>query len=384
MKDSPLSAHVTQMENILRELIRFYHEDGKDPLITLPEIFGKQDQEVFVTYWLAYLLNPQTNGLGVEPLNALLRCVSTNKISNDEEVLVEREYTFGVNGRRIDLLITTSKFLIGIENKLYSGESDEQTKCYWSGMEKLLEDGLHKNKTRLGIYLKPQANATTPCSNNFQVVTYADLYKSLKLIDYDEKWDQRKVFFLKEFILYVEDKLMLSSETGFPEMREDVKLYHDNRIIIEKTKSNYDEFIKELGGWLNNYMKDLDNRFNAETPKVNYWQILEHDAWKSIDFHYELLWDKTDKRSILELTPDDKVYLTVHLEGAKSDRMKEFFGPIRGSTLYEEEVKVDFHDEANSKESVGRIVERLQSSDFQKYADIAYKYIQQSKSNVST
>ena len=149
------------MERLIRELEEIYRLTPEPSILTLPEIFGKQDQEVFATYWLAYLLNPQINGFGVGPLNALLRCIDANQVSEEDEIIIEREYTFENNGRRIDLLITTQEYLIGIENKLFSGEGDNQTESYWDGMTKI-RDSRFRGKIVIGIYLKPEANICGP------------------------------------------------------------------------------------------------------------------------------------------------------------------------------------------------------------------------------
>ncbi|MDI9520446.1 MAG: PD-(D/E)XK nuclease family protein [Bacillota bacterium] len=358
--------------DIIQKLKKLYKEVDKDPTITLPEIFGQQDQENFVTYWLAYLLDPQVNGFGVEPLNALLRCANRIQASGKEGIEIEKEYVFKSNGKRIDLLITTPDLVIGIENKLYSGESGEQTKFYWDGMQKLLDLDQHKGKSSLGIYLKPEVNQSEPICEGFQLITYSDLCNELRSIEYDHCRNHRKNFFFYEFLLYVEEKLMKNNETGFPNATEGIKIYYDNREMLNQVKRDYDEFVRKTKGWLNNYLKDNHCKFSSGDLSYKYWLIVENDAWRTLDFHYELLWEKSDKNCILELTKNDSVYLCAHLERASEETKNKFeLDKKRQTTIYEEQIKVDFTSEEKAKESIDKIVKRLKSSVFQKYAEIA-------------
>lgn len=361
------------MERLIRELEEIYRLTPEPSILTLPEIFGKQDQEVFATYWLAYLLNPQINGFGVGPLNALLRCIDANQVSEEDEIIIEREYTFENNGRRIDLLITTQEYLIGIENKLFSGEGDNQTESYWDGMTKI-RDSRFRGKIVIGIYLKPEANICGPKCTQFKAVDYTAFAGALRSIEHDQRRDHRKNFYFYEFILYVEEKLMSRSASGFPGMSIDAKLYSENRKTLDQAKKSYDKFIKDLGDWLSERVKSLDDRFNAETPKDDYWQIFENDAWKKLNFHYELLWTKSGKRGIQNLTINDDVFLCIHLESANNTR-KEAFLQEDKSLPYSKKIDVDFSNEAKSLKSVERIVDALKLPEFQDYAAIANKLI---------
>ena len=339
----------------------------------MPDIFGKQDQEVFITYWLAYLLDPNVNGFGVEPLNALLRCIEAEPLSSDDDVVVIREFTFAKDGRRIDLLITTPSLIIGIENKLYSGELVSQTKSYWAGMADLAKSQ-HEGKTIQGIYLKPEANRAQPDCKDFHTLTYTDFVKSLRQIEYDYRRDHRKNFFFHEFILYVEDKLMLKSNMGFPVMREDAKLYCENRNIIDAAQRSYKHYIKEFGDWLSNQLSQHDDRFKAKTPAATYWQIVESDQWLKLNFHYELYWGRSKKDSILNLSDYDEVDICIHLESPTSNirgRIMQF-----ESSLPSERISVSFKSEEEAEESIRKIVAILRSEEFQKFAIRANKCIQ--------
>lgn len=377
---------IKKLDGILKELTRIYKETDRDPLITLPAVFARESQEDFVTCWLAYLLDPKINGFGVEPLNALLRCVNSGLVYDEEEISVEREFVFADDGKRIDLLITTPDLIIGIENKLYSSESGEQTKFYWKGMEKLAKSDQNKNKSLIGIYLKPEANMSIPKCENFKIVTYSKLCEELHSIEHDHCRDHRKNFFFYEFLVYVEEKLMLKSETGFPEITEDVKLYSENQKLLDKLQLNYENYTRDLSDWLKNRIKEMSNgKLHAKAPATSYWQILGSTVWNEDSFHFELVWEK--KGRISSLTKVDKVWLCVHLE-KKESKLKELFEaqgkkpPYKDKDiLHKRKIEVDFSNEEESKLSIDKIIEMLKTEEFRWYSDFADEYYLKIKKN---
>ncbi|MGI6726624.1 MAG: PD-(D/E)XK nuclease family protein [Christensenellales bacterium] len=384
MEEVVLKADDEMLKNIMLSLKENYVEEGNDLPLTLPKVFSKEGQENFVTCWLAYLLDPKINGFGIEPLNALLRCINVEQAIDEEEVVVEKEYTFSEYGKRIDILITTSDFIIGIENKLYSGESGEQTKVYWKGMENLLKKDQHNNKSCLGIYLKPESNTSSKKSNDFKTVTYTDFYNELRSIEHDHCRDHRKNFFFYEFLLYVEEKLMSKSETGFQEPSKDVKLYKENEELLRKIAQKHSKYNEKLGVWLVEYIKKVSSSFpnnrilDAKPPKSHYWQIVEENCdWDEDTFHFELRWNNT--KSISALTEDDSVQLCVHLEKRRS-QLKTVFKEHRKSIPYAKDIKVNFSNEEESKKSVAEIVKLLNSDEFKSYSKIANDYYHEKRS----
>ena len=189
MEPDKRSEQGKRLEEVISRLNQLYSEGVKDTIITLPGIFGKQRNETFITSWLAYLLNPDVNGIGVTALNALLKCYEKQSgretegllITDAEQIVVETEYTFAESGRRIDLLITTESYVIGVEHKIDAGEHGDQTSDYWQGLLKL-RDAENQNlsqkpsepKGTVAIYLTPKANSGEPVCDHLVVVTYSD------------------------------------------------------------------------------------------------------------------------------------------------------------------------------------------------------------------
>lgn len=118
-----------KLESFIKEV---QNAEQKQEIKTLPEVFGIQYKEVYITKWIAYLLRNKDFGTSV--LNALLG--NTTFVKDDESLEVFTEYFFD-DGRRIDILVITDKFIIGIENKIWSGEQENQTSDYKNSLESL-------------------------------------------------------------------------------------------------------------------------------------------------------------------------------------------------------------------------------------------------------
>lgn len=356
------------MENKILEEICLQIQMYYNNIITLPGIFGKDDNEQFINAWLAYLLDPAKNGFNLEPIKALLNLVDEKHAAElDGKISIKAEYSF-IDGRRIDIFITTENLVIGIENKLWSGEQENQTNDYYESIKKIAEGP--PKRIPICIFLKPEFNETAPQNENFKTVTYKDLCDAFKMIPYSLRRDNRKSQFFYEFIFYVEEKLMSNTSTGFPEINEAARIYRDYEESINAASDSYNNYNKSLADWLIEQIKILSNeKFHfCGTPKKGWWIIVEDDKWRNFDFHFELNW--YEKPNIAGL---GKIYLSAHLETA-DESVKEYFGKS-GLKLSEDVISIDFSTEEKSMESLKLIVDKLLSDEFQKWAKIANELI---------
>ena len=100
------------------------------PRFSVFSLFG--DKETTLSRILADLFDPKgAHGQGLLFLNSLLKMVGQEPISRlDRSVQIRIEAPVPVVGRktprRIDILVETSDRLIGIENKKWTGESEDQ------------------------------------------------------------------------------------------------------------------------------------------------------------------------------------------------------------------------------------------------------------------
>jgi hypothetical protein len=69
--------------------------------LTIPHIFGMQNGEYFMSYYLAYVLNPKRNGIGSATLECLIKEAFDEEVNLDADTIhIEREYP--IKGNRID------------------------------------------------------------------------------------------------------------------------------------------------------------------------------------------------------------------------------------------------------------------------------------------
>ena len=135
---------------------------------------------------ISWLLNPlESHGLGDSFLRALIRIIIRNGTYGDIEpielmttnlndLVVLREW------ENIDIFLYTNEFAIAIENKVDSGEHDNQLEKY----KKIIEER-YKKQSKIYLYLTP-TGITPSDSDNWEVLTYSDILETLILV-FDEK-----------------------------------------------------------------------------------------------------------------------------------------------------------------------------------------------------
>jgi len=197
--------------------------------LTIPAVFGRTYDENFFSDYLAYILDPERNGIGIEPLQKLLSLV-TEDIAEIEfdQVDIDREYTFeDPSLGRIDFLITLGEDgengVIGIENKLYSSESKNQTIAYAKGFENDFNNCDHYL-----IFLSPYAH--TPASRAFQNVRYEELLQVLCEIHYPVLNDIHKTVIWEDFLAHLEEYIVMSKVKL--ELSGKTRLYLDHRQVL--------------------------------------------------------------------------------------------------------------------------------------------------------
>ena len=91
-------AELVLLENYhlqLNDLSRIYTQtpETKTSPLTIPAVFGRSHRENFISDYLAYILDPTKNGIGVAPLSALLElCQVPPDSLHLDEVEIYREY----------------------------------------------------------------------------------------------------------------------------------------------------------------------------------------------------------------------------------------------------------------------------------------------------
>ncbi|MCM1528456.1 MAG: PD-(D/E)XK nuclease family protein [Alistipes sp.] len=347
---------------------------------SIPEVFGIQYKEVYITHWLGYLLDPNKNGLGIAPLNALLIAGRYERISenvNMKEIKVYTEYVFD-NNRRIDIFIETPECLIGIENKIWSDEQIDQTKDYTESLDKIAAD---PDKVRC-IYLYPEQNKNVHPVESFHLVTYGKLHDELKKIA-TEDVVSRDQWILNEFIKYVEEHLMIKNE--YPSLNQIARIYADYLSVIQSAKSEYDNYVSGIESWI---FENLESSFKTFKHGRGWWAIIQNEEWNEILFHFEVFWNGAECIALAK-----KMRVVIHLE--TSNKMKnevlKFFEEHSGEDLEQyrkksqytlcssKEFDCDFENEEAAKKSLNKICDIIKSNEFQKWAKIADDYCNQER-----
>ena len=334
---------------------------------TIPAVFGIERKEVYITKWLAYMLSADI--IGADVLNAFLSlCGESKTIGHGDAVTVHAEYSFS-SQKRIDILVFTDKYLIGIENKLYADEGEDQTNNYSNEMEK--EAGGRKV---VKIFLRPEYNKSR--SGYFDNITYTQLLENIDGIDYsDEDVDQFDKMMFIEFKKYIRECLCVNYE--FPRMSEKARLYHQYAEAVMKAKKEYEVFANNLRDWLKS---ELETQMNEKGYSIdfrsNYCQIYREE-WKKIEFHFEIIWNGTFVANC------ENINVHVHLENFEEAEEKDVFNYFNVGSIEPKGIKslthkilpCDFSSENAAKDTVARILKTINSEVFQEYARMADEYL---------
>lgn len=355
---------------------------------SLPAIFGINNKEVYITQWITFFLDPYLNNGWYGMLNALLtfyhREVLNDKSFNDTidgNVTVHPEYIFN-DGRRIDILVSTKKYLIAIENKLWSEEQIDQTKDYSKSLEQLLNEENYKGKNLVCLYLKPKYNKSNAEEKYFKNITYGQLYGELEKSE--QPYDERTKWLFEEFKTYIGEELM---ET-YPVCSDRVNEYKNYYRIIDPIKMEFDNYLNRIDNWLkdNDELKEHGFDPSGLPNKKDYWQIVKKDKkWRTIDFHVEVIPQKESKY-VERFGLADSLIIVIHLE-PKSNReeiverfMREIGSIIEGPNNTYELINIkgivcNLSNKTEAQKTIQRMLDVIESKEFQAFYEIADEII---------
>ena len=260
---------------------------------------------------MAWILNPSENhGLGDYFLKFfLMECIKNNiELIRDQEenigsvinldflnlkdVIVRTEESF--NTKKADITIRIeNKFLCVIENKIKSGESEDQTINYVK-----LSKKKYPNYKYLYIFLTPSGYDAD--SEEFVPIDY-NIIKNLLIQTLDAKKEvlnMELIFLIKQFIQNIEVNIL--DESKISEMCR--KLYNRHKIAIEKIYSNRPDYIGNITNEIKKLLLDDDWLYH---PTKTICQIFKKKWFEDFKeffypqcpfFHYEVLsWIKNDE-----------------------------------------------------------------------------------------
>lgn len=355
-----------ELQQVITELqaIKDKHEPP-----TLPEIFGIEYKEIYITKWLAYLLAADV--IGIDILNALLFIYGqSGKIDYTEKPVVKSEYPFNSH-RRIDIIIFTNDYLIGIENKLLDKDSSH-TSDYSKCMDKIAD----KRKT-VKIYLRPEFNNSK--STAFVNITYTQLLNEINDIQYPSgSVDPNANMLFTEFKKYVKECLCVK----YPEFSPKARLYHEYEDVILSAQNEYDDARQKMIYWIK---AAFEKKGFTGAPKVesqiknNYWQLFRGELNK-IGFHFELRWEREQLNEGLITVEAHLELESAELNENDKNAICREFGIKRGKgepndPLESQTVSCDFSTETSAHRTIEKITKVLESPHFERWAQKADEYM---------
>lgn len=302
--------------------------------ITVPVIFKRTYNENFISDYLAYILDPIRNGIGIEPIACLLSILDSDITLDFYDVKIEREYELeeGSIKGRIDLLIQIDeKVVLGIENKIFASEGNSQTHYY--------ERAIHKkfpNHRHYFIYLTRDKQCAS--SKEFCPISYRDLIKLFRKIPFDWKADIHKSVLWDDFLTHLEVYIM-----KIIEFSDKAKLYVEHYDLIKDIEQSFMQEWEQL-------LDYLTSVFEEKYPPPEWIVVFNKPIVKTWHQIYKRSWDKRDKRGCW-----------VHYE--------YFFSPDR---LYKKQFQ--FMVDVEGKQAESKQAKRFFSLFDSHYSDLISKY----------
>lgn len=308
---------------------------------TMLDVIDKIYDENIISNWLSFIFNANINGIGNEPVEALLKSIKcTISIENQQIIDIKREETTNDN-KRMDLVIRYPNTWIVIENKICSFEHDDQTIEYFDYIEK--ERKKADVEKIVYIYLRPDWNSqkNAPKKNfakeneGFRNLYYSELIRNLKDISFWKYKEPEKFIYLKSFIeigekYYMDKKL---------EIDEEVQLYIEQKDKIRRIQNKYEDIrnriLKRIGEVLpsefENYYSNYSNTYiqNANISWNN------KDKSRN-EIHYEIYSD-----DFPELLGKENAHIEIHLHiesGVNENKRNKIYERIK-KLLSKENIK---------------------------------------------
>lgn len=306
-------AHYKQALDKIASVLPYLPDASPRPE-TVPAIFGKSYDENFVSDYIAYAIDPERNGIGIEPLRQVLSLAGAPvDLIDFGSISIWREYTL-VNRGRIDLLIRIDdQYLLGIENKVFAAENPGQTPGYVNALEKEFPDD-----ERFYLFLTRDGHKAR--SRLFTPLSYEALYNALREVPYEWHADIRKSILWEDFLTHLREYIAIG---GFVvELSEKSKLYLENYELIHDLEQAYD---RDVNAIFNHVVEQLqmnlppaDWKFNFRTSRG--WQQYFKSAWdvSDLSIHFEYIFSE-------DLLRRENFALMFEVERREAARFQEIF-----------------------------------------------------------
>jgi len=252
---------------------------------SLIKLLGRQDDENFISDYIAYLLDPKKSSIGKQLIIMLFSKLVGEQIDIDvNKISIRREYTLGVDSR-VDIVVEENDIpILVIENKIWSGEGDNQTIKYSDHLTTKFPD-----LKILQIYLSPYK--IQPKSKLFKAFSYSELYECINSVILVPSLSFEEIYNIKLFLDYIKDEFMEKKI----ELSETSKLYLNNLDTISKIK---EKFESEADDYFSKFIKSFKSVFSEDIwihnwkSERSYQQIFKKNWNKLCNIHFEIFIDR--------------------------------------------------------------------------------------------
>ena len=210
---------------------------------TVFDVLGNSEYEIRHSNVLAWLLNPNGNHRqGPSFLDLFWTRISSE---HDLPDLPFRDYSVTREGEneneRIDLFIKAEKWVIVIENKLFSPETGDQLNRYFNYIERKYAN----TPNRLYFYLTPDGIAPDrdEDSKNWKAINYSVVTDSVSQFLKKSLSDRIKSF-LEQYLEHIEKNVLRSAgaiEKQKSVLKRHAKIFHSLEYLLKEVKEEYIE-----------------------------------------------------------------------------------------------------------------------------------------------
>jgi len=256
----------------LKLLLKYNALPQSERHISIFEVSGYPHYENVCSNVLAFYLHPQKeHKLGCLLLSSLLKLAGHIIESDIHALNVEREY-LTMSGGRLDLLITTDAYVIGIENKIFH-HLNNNLLDYKDTIDQIASDRL--TPVRIVLSLKPFA---IPEAIGFANIVYSDLWHEVKAnlgfhaTSGAHKWTAYLIDFMESTEILAGESMDLTDRDKF---------FVENEAMVERLVKDRNSFVARINSQVS-ILRDLiadsgDSPIELERRWIYASSCLVHD-----------------------------------------------------------------------------------------------------------
>lgn len=260
MDKEKLSKSISNLKNLEEKFIA----ERKGEFNILYEI-GRDDRENYNSDILAFLLDPSREHFHPEYFTSFLKRMNLELPKNPGSVVVTREKSTDKN-RRIDIVIESDMWILGIECKINDTERDDQLHDY---AEDLISKAKQKNKKpHLFFLTRSSAENTSLTAGDQKKISYKNI-----------TWGGDILPWLEKLTVKVDEELLKS---GLRQYKDSVEIFTNEKDWGHMTNEILKLFFE--GGDINKPVIKEHGMLNDLTNAVEQFQYLVtiHEAAKKV------------------------------------------------------------------------------------------------------